>query len=85
MALDARLLKVLYTSAPLMWFQPKETVHIKHQPSYNCPVYKTADRRGILATTGHSTNFILDILVPSNVPETHWVQRGVAMLSQLDS
>ena len=76
--------KVLFTTAPLMWFQPKRTVQIRHPPSYLCPVYKTGDRRGILATTGHSTNFILDIYVPSDVPEAHWVQRGVAMLSQLD-
>jgi dynein heavy chain len=76
--------KVLFTTAPLMWFQPKQTVQIRHPPSYLCPVYKTGDRRGILATTGHSTNFILDIFVPSDVPEAHWVQRGVAMLSQLD-
>ena len=67
-----------------MWFQPKRTVQIRHPPSYLCPVYKTGDRRGILATTGHSTNFILDINVPSDVPPEHWVQRGVAMLSQLD-
>ena len=76
--------KVLFTTAPLMWFQPKRTVQIRHPPSYLCPVYKTGDRRGILATTGHSTNFILDINVPSDVPPEHWVQRGVAMLSQLD-
>tara|TARA_B100001094_G_scaffold236862_1_gene232020 strand:- start:81 stop:1538 length:1458 start_codon:yes stop_codon:yes gene_type:complete len=76
--------KVLFTTAPLMWFQPKRTVQIRHPPSYLCPVYKTGDRRGILATTGHSTNFILDIYVPSDLPPEHWVQRGVAMLSQLD-
>ena len=76
--------KVLFSPAPLMWFEPKKTLDIQHPPSYACPVYKTADRRGILATTGHSTNFILDIQVPSDIPTAHWVQRGVAMLSQLD-
>ena len=48
------------------------------------PVALSSPGRGILATTGHSTNFILDIYVPSAVPPEHWVQRGVAMLSQLD-
>merc|ERR1711959_313920 len=67
--------KVLFTTAPLMWFQPKRTVQIRPPPSYLCPVYKTGDRRGILATTGHSTNFILDIYVPSDVEPAHWVQR----------
>jgi dynein heavy chain len=76
--------KILYSLSPLLWFQPKRDSEIQHPPSYTCPVYKTADRRGILATTGHSTNFILDILVPSSSPESHWVQRGVALLSQLD-
>ena len=44
--------KVLYSPAPLIWFQPKKSVDIDHPPGYKCPVYKTADRRGILATTG---------------------------------
>jgi len=76
--------KVLYEAAPLMWLEPMRTDDVAHPPSYACPVYKTSDRRGVLATTGHSTNFILDVPVPSDMPEAHWVQRGVAMLSQLD-
>eukprot|EP00854_Cymbomonas_tetramitiformis_P001348 gene1348-1949_t len=75
--------KVLFTPAPVFWLQPKMLSDMRTFTHYNCPVYRTAERRGVLATTGHSTNFLRYMRVPTDRPELHWILRGVCMLSSL--
>ena len=50
---------------------------------YECPIYKTSKRAGILLTTGHSTNFVMSVFVSISPDHSsdHWVRRGVAMLT----
>ena len=79
----AIVVQVLYVPMPCVHMLPMEIANFRVFPHYNCPLYKTAARRGILSTTGHSTNFVLDMRLPSDKPAAHWTKRGVALLCAL--
>lgn len=76
--------KVLYTRCPMMWFKPVLKVDKGHDGIYKCPLYKTSERKGVLATTGHSSNFCLLVHLPSKEPQSHWIRRGTAMICSLN-
>lgn len=75
--------KILYTRCPMIHFMPTLKNDIVTTGIYACPLFKTGDRKGVLMTTGHSTNYVLDISLPSAVVSSHWIKRGVAMLCAL--
>jgi len=72
----------LYSEMPMILLKPtanKEEI----KGIYSCPLYKVLSRRGTLSTTGHSTNFVLKLELPSSDDESKWIKAGVAMFLAL--
>lgn len=77
--------KVAISAFPIVWLEPIFEEEYKKDRMYECPLYKTSQRRGELTTTGHSTNFIMYLLLPTEVNPEHWIRRGSAMLCMTDN
>ncbi|XP_078532463.1 dynein axonemal heavy chain 6-like [Lissotriton helveticus] len=67
---------------PVVHFEPRQN-YIPHSSLYRSPLYKTATRAGTLSTTGHSTNFVVTVMLPSDRPNDYWISKGSALLCQL--
>ena len=74
----------MYELLPAIHFKPA-TGHKQAPGTYACPVYKTAVRKGVLSTTGMSTNFVVAVELPisSSDTEQKWILAGVAALCNL--
>merc|ERR1711920_1028408 len=81
--------KVLFTDIPYMYWCPVE----RHKDDtdinriYVSALYKTSERKGVLATTGHSSNRVMSLLLRISEQHTskYWTKRGVACLCCLDT
>lgn len=79
--------KILWEEMPVLWLNPsviQTNKPVETKATYKCPLYRTSERHGVLSTTGHSTNFIMPLELPTDFPPSHWVKRGVALISQSD-
>ena len=77
----------LFDALPPIHLEPVLTDTPNPPNCYECPLYKVSTRAGVLSTTGVSTNFILQLQLPSppDVPPSHWINRGVGALCMLDN
>ena len=66
MELDESDPKTLFVKCPNIYLMPMKTSDFTDYSHYNSPVYKTTARRGVLSTTGHSTNFVMWIKLPTS-------------------
>jgi dynein heavy chain len=92
-SINDSLPKQLYTEIPVMHLSPEQNRPEPKSGIYRCPVYKILSRRGVLSTTGHSTNFIMWIEIPSNrtdvinnqgkCDQEEWIKAGVAAFTSL--
>ena len=92
-SLSDSLPKQLYIELPVIHLLPQKNRPDPLTGIYRCPVYKILSRRGVLSTTGHSTNFIMWIELPSNrtnimnnenkADQEEWIRGGVAAFSSL--
>ncbi|GAX80571.1 hypothetical protein CEUSTIGMA_g8008.t1 [Chlamydomonas eustigma] len=75
--------KELFTEFPVVWLKPEQRRKRPASGFYDCPVYKTLTRAGTLSTTGHSTNFVMYMEIPSKQEQGWWVNRGVGLFTSL--
>lgn len=66
----------------ISYLQPMLQSDFHENSRYKSPMYKTAERKGILSTTGHSTNYVIAIMLNTKIEPQHWIKRGVALLCQ---
>ncbi|XP_037101848.1 dynein heavy chain 6, axonemal [Syngnathus acus] len=83
MVIEDSLPRVMNGILPVVHFEPQQN----YEPElelYHAPLYKTSARAGTLSTTGHSTNFVVTVMLPSNKSSDYWISKASALLCQLN-
>jgi dynein heavy chain len=74
--------KIMYDELPVFHFIPTQDF-VRNKADYECPLYKTAVRAGVLTTTGASSNYVCSLDIPTERDPDYWVRMGVAALCAL--
>ncbi|XP_066516038.1 dynein axonemal heavy chain 6 isoform X2 [Hoplias malabaricus] len=83
MVMEDALPREMNPTLPVVHFKPQQN-YTPDSSLYQAPLYKTSARAGTLSTTGHSTNFVVTVLLPSDRPSDYWISKASALLCQLN-
>ncbi|XP_041935143.1 dynein heavy chain 6, axonemal [Alosa sapidissima] len=83
MVIQDALNREMNAMLPVVHFEPQQN-YVPDDSLYHAPLYKTSIRAGTLSTTGHSTNFVITVMLPSNRPSDYWISKASALLCQLN-
>ena len=71
----------LFAVLPVLHMLPVSNYVIPVE-DYLAPLYKTKVRAGMLSTTGHSTNFVMSVHLPTDKHPDYWINKGTALMCQ---
>ena len=71
----------LYAQLPVVLLSAKATSEEDKTGIYNCPVYRTTCRKGVMNTSGQSSNYVFSADLPCSKTERHWVRRRAALFT----
>lgn len=77
-SLNESIKNELYSKVPVIQLIPQLKKVNGSEGFYQCPLYKTLTRSGTLTTTGHSSNFVMNIEFTCDKTIDHWIKRGTA-------
>ena len=78
---------IMHSEMPVLHLRPIQMdVDNERDQAYSCPLYKTTQRAGALATTGQSTNHVATLRLPMDpkTREDFWILRATALICALD-
>lgn len=75
--------KKLFVDLPLMHMAPVVGRKVPETGIYMTPLYRVLSRTGTLSTTGHSTNYVVALELPSTEDQDKWILAGVACMLSL--
>lgn len=83
MHIDEAFIGQFYDRMPIILLIPCMKT-AKSKNLYDAPVYRTAHRKNVSTKSGHLNSLITYFGFESRKPISHWIDRGVALLCELN-